>query len=154
MTTSKLLSAALIAAVLCFGITLRTGITGLRDGHVWLWAALPRAAPAVALGAAVTAAAIGVIWGTQAAGGPDSSCYLHQAEMFARGELRERQPLAAKAPWPHASSTFVPIAFVLPAAERAMVPACPSGFPMVAGRGSYARRPPGHVLVVSLRSRG
>ena len=124
--------AALVVAAICAGVAFRSGLAGVREGLAWLWTALPRAAPAIAATAAVIAVGIGLVWGTYAAGGTDSSCYLHQAELFASGRVREPQPLAIDAPWPRASATFVPIAFVpSPRAEIAIVPACPSGLPLL-----------------------
>ena len=43
-------------------------------------------ARAIAGTAAVAAALAGVVWGTHVAGGPDSYCYLSQAELFASGQ--------------------------------------------------------------------
>jgi hypothetical protein len=91
-------------------------------------AALARVLAAIA---AVAAAVAGVIWGTHVAGGPDSYCYLSQAELFAAGQVAHTEPLAAIAPWQHGADAFVPVGHV-PAARRvgASVPMCSPGYPM------------------------
>jgi hypothetical protein len=54
--------------------------------------AIDRLAPVTAVGAAVAALTAGIVWGTWAAGGSDSYCYIGQAEEFAAGRavLRNR----------------------------------------------------------------
>ena len=81
--------------------------------------------------AAIAAAVAGVVWGTHVAGGPDSYCYLSQAELFASGQIAHTEPLASLAPWPHGSDAFVPVGHV-PAARRpgASVPMCSPGYPI------------------------
>lgn len=115
----------------------------LRDTLEWCWSAIERCAAVAALMAAIATVVIGLTWGTYVAGGPDSYCYLNQAEMLARGELRQPQPLAAQAPWPNAGATFAPTGH-LPAARDAgaIVPACPAGYPlMMAAAKRLAGRP-------------
>jgi hypothetical protein len=82
--------------------------------------------------AAMAAAMAGVVWGTHAAGGPDSYCYLSQAELFASGRVAHTERLAAIAPWAHGADAFVPVGHV-PAARRvgASVPMCSPGYPIV-----------------------
>jgi hypothetical protein len=86
----------------------------------------------VALAAAATAFIVGLRWGTFAAGGSDSSCYLNQARLLSRGTTHIEQPLAAIAPWPRAEATFTPAGFV-PSRSRpgVIVPICPAGLPLV-----------------------
>src|SRR5690242_11675845 len=85
-------------------------------------------AHAVAAIASVAAALAAVIWGTHVAGGPDSYCYLSQAEMFASGHVSHSEPLAVLAPWKNGSDAFVPVGHV-PAARiaGASVPMCSPG---------------------------
>jgi hypothetical protein len=88
-------------------------------------------ARAIAVIAALAAAVAGVIWGTHVAGGPDSYCYLSQAELFAAGQVAHTERLASIAPWPHGADAFVPVGHV-PAARQvgASVPMCSPGYPM------------------------
>lgn len=90
-----------------------------------------RAALLIAAAAAIAAAVAGLVWGTHVAGGPDSYCYLSQAELFASGHVMHVEPLAAKAPWEHGADAFVPVGHV-PAFDRAdgSVPMCSPGYPM------------------------
>ena len=85
----------------------------------------------LAVVAAIAAGVTGVIWGTHAAGGPDSYCYLSQAELFASGQVAHIEPLATIAPWEHGAQAFVPVGHV-PAAGRAggSVPMCSPGYPL------------------------
>jgi hypothetical protein len=89
------------------------------------------AARSVAIAAAIAAAVAGMLWGTQAAGGPDSYCYLSQAELFAAGHVMHVEPLAALAPWQHGGDAFVPVGHI-PAFDRvdASVPMCAPGYPL------------------------
>lgn len=82
--------------------------------------------------AAIAAALAGIIWGTHVAGGPDSYCYLSQAELFASGHVMHVEPLAAAATWERGAAAFVPVGHV-PAFGRpdASVPMCSPGYPIV-----------------------
>ena len=72
--------------------------------------------------------AAGIRWGTFAAGGSDSYCYLQQARAWARGQLREVDPLALEAPWPDAPLTFTPAGHIpSPTVRGATAPICPAG---------------------------
>ena len=90
-----------------------------------------RAAWLIAAAAAIAAAVAGLVWGTHVAGGPDSYCYLSQAELFASGHVMHIEPLAARAPWEHGADAFVPVGHV-PAFDRAdgSVPMCSPGYPI------------------------
>src|SRR5438552_4997066 len=79
-----------------------------------------------ALDLAVLAASIH--WGTFAAGGSDSYCYVNQAEGWATGRLQVVEPLALEAPWPDAPLTFAPAGHIpSPTLRGAAAPMCPSG---------------------------
>ena len=101
--------------------------------------------------------AAGVHWGTFAAGGSDSYCYVHQAEGWATGHLQVVEPLALEAPWPDAPVTFAPAGHIpSPTVRGAPVPMCPAGLsiamaPFVwAGRAGGAAAARGVFLVVPL----
>ena len=66
----------------------------------------------IALVAAIGLAAFGIVRGTWAVGGSDSSCYGLMAKAFASGRLQPVSPLAIDAPWPNAAITFAPGGFV------------------------------------------
>lgn len=88
-------------------------------------------ATSLAATAAIWAALAGAIWGTHVAGGPDSYCYLSQAELFASGHVAHVEPLASLAPWRRGSDSFVPVGHV-PAARAigGSVPMCSPGYPI------------------------
>ncbi len=100
------------------------------NGAVGLFTA-SRSARTIAALAAIAVAVAGAIWGTHVAGGPDSYCYLSQAELFASGHVAHEEPLAATARWEHAADAFIPVGHV-PAARQpdASVPMCSPGYPL------------------------
>ena len=106
--------------------------------------------PAMIAGAAAIARfAVGMAWGTFAAGGSDSSCYLNQARLFRTGTTHFDQPLIGLSPWPRADWTFTPAGHIPSAVSRNfIVPICPPGLPLLmAGVGLIPR---GEFLVVPL----
>ena len=89
-------------------------------------------AVAVACSLAIGVAAFGLVKGTWAVGGSDSSCYAVMADAFARGHAQPVSALAARAPWPDASRTFAPAGFVpSPVRADAASPVCAPGFALV-----------------------
>ena len=91
---------------------------------------LERAAPWLAIGAAAAALTVGIVWGTWAAGGSDSYCYIGQAEEFAAGRAVLREPLARIIPLVRPDLVFAPVGFV-PAAGGGAVPMCAPGLSLV-----------------------
>jgi hypothetical protein len=86
----------------------------------------------IAIAAAAGLAMVGVVRGTYAAGGSDSSCYALMADSFASGQLQPTSELATRVPWPDASKTFAPGGF-LPSqtSAAASVPICAPGFALL-----------------------
>ena len=104
----------------------------LRKSLAWWWAFIERRAALMALALASLALMIGMNWGTFAAGGSDSYCYLNQAELFARGEVRDFEPLATDPAWPGSADAFVPVGHnPSPAMAGSFVPMCPAGYPLL-----------------------
>jgi hypothetical protein len=119
-------------AAMCFVAAFYRGPSAVRDAIAWWSAAVAGRAAAGGTALAIAAVAVGAIWGTYAAGGPDSYCYLNQAEIFARGTVRELQPIASLAPWPDPAAAFVPIGHVpSPGPVGAIVPMCAAGYPLM-----------------------
>jgi len=86
----------------------------------------------IALLAATSLAAFGVVKGTWAVGGSDSSCYALMAQAFARGDLQPTSVLVAEAPWPDASLTFAPGGFIpSPLRPDAASPICAPGMSLL-----------------------
>jgi hypothetical protein len=95
--------------------------------------------------------AAGVHWGTFAAGGSDSYCYVHQAEGWATGHLQVVEPLAFEAPWPNAPLTFAPAGHIpSPTVRGAAVPMCPAGLSIAMAPFVWAGGARGVFLVVPL----
>ncbi|HEY3160310.1 MAG TPA: hypothetical protein VGJ78_15200 [Vicinamibacterales bacterium] len=99
--------------------------------------------------------AAGLHWGTFAAGGSDSYCYVHQAEGWAAGRLQVVEPLALEAPWPDPPLTFAPAGHIpSPAVRGAAAPICPAGLSIAMVPFVYAgaafRRPDAMFAVVPL----
>jgi asparagine N-glycosylation enzyme membrane subunit Stt3 len=109
---------------------------------------VPRAVAAIA---AIAVLIAGVIWGTHVAGGPDSYCYLSQAELFAAGHVVDVEPLARLAPWEHGAEAFVPVGHV-PAARvaGASVPMCSPGYPIAMAAARHLGGRPAMFAVVPL----
>ncbi len=85
----------------------------------------------VALVAALSALAAGLAYGTFAAGGSDSSCYLSEARLLASGATSIDEPLARTAPWPTRAWTFAPAGHVPSrVVPGVIVPICPPGLPL------------------------
>ena len=97
-------------------------MTRLRQGY-------GAAGLAIAALAAISLAAFGVVRGTWAVGGSDSSCYALMAVALADGRLQPSSPLAIEAPWPDASRTLAPGGFIpSPVRPDAASPICAPGF--------------------------
>jgi hypothetical protein len=93
---------------------------------------MSRAAIAVAILAALSLFTVGVVGGTWAVGGSDSSCYALMADAFARGSLQPYVPFASHAPWPHAPLTFAPAGFIPSPVRPAFAsPICAPGFSLL-----------------------
>ncbi len=79
--------------------------------------------------AAIALATFGVVRGTWAVGGSDSSCYALMAQAMASGQLQPASALAVEAPWPDASRTLAPGGFIpSPVRPDAASPICAPGF--------------------------
>jgi hypothetical protein len=83
----------------------------------------------IAFATAIALAVVGIVYGTYAAGGSDSSCYALMAESLASGHLHPSSSLIADVPWPDAQKTFTPGGF-LPSQRHAtgFAPVCAPGF--------------------------
>ena len=82
----------------------------------------------MALVLAIALGAVGVVRGTWAVGGSDSSCYALMAKAFAAGDLQPASALATDAPWPNASRTLAPGGFIpSPVRPDAASPICAPG---------------------------
>ena len=83
------------------------------------------------LGAATYLVLVVLAEGSFVAGGADASGYVSQSELWARGRLQVRQPMAERVSWPDREWTFSPLGF-RPATMRAhMVPTYPPGLPVL-----------------------
>jgi hypothetical protein len=82
----------------------------------------------LALAAAIALAAFGIVRGTWAVGGSDSSCYGLMADAFAHGRLQPSTSLVTEVPWPDPPRTFAPAGFIpSPARPDAASPICAPG---------------------------
>jgi hypothetical protein len=103
-----------------FGSELR-GVTGAGDQLA------RRVAGAIAIAVFIAA----LSWNTRAAGGSDSSCYVLQADAFARGAVTLRDPLAPAFP-DRGGALFAPTGFLAsPVRPGESVPICGPGLAMV-----------------------
>jgi hypothetical protein len=94
--------------------------------------AWPRLSPRVIAGvAALATLVIGVAFGTFTAGGADSSGYLNQAKLFARGRLVDEARVREQPPWPDPLFKLAPLGY-RPASDRQhLSPIYPPGYPLL-----------------------
>lgn len=103
-------------------------MTPLRQGYGGQARVPGQVASLVAMTLAIALAAFGVVRGTWAVGGSDSSCYALMAGAMARGELQPTSALAMDAPWPDPSRTLAPGGFIpSPVRSDAASPICAPG---------------------------
>jgi hypothetical protein len=93
-------------------------------------ALLERVSPVIAGVAALAALTVGLLWGTRAAGGSDSYCYIGQAVEFAQGRTRLLEPLRERVSVPRADLVFAPVGFI-PGAHGGAVPMCAPGLSLL-----------------------
>ena len=90
-----------------------------------------RLAAAIALVAAIALATFGIVRGTWAVGGSDSSCYGLMAAAFGKGDWQPTSALAI-APWPDALRTVAAAGFIpSPVRPHAASPICAPGFSLL-----------------------
>jgi hypothetical protein len=107
-----------------------------------------RMPPFIAAVAAIGLLGFGVVKGTWAVGGSDSSCYGLMAEAFADGQLQPSTHLATAAPWPDAARTFAPAGFIpSPVRAGAASPICSPGFSLLLAPFRWVAGPDGLFVV-------
>jgi 4-amino-4-deoxy-L-arabinose transferase-like glycosyltransferase len=122
----------LAVAAALVAIALSAGSAALWAALAWQWEALQRYARSAAAVLALATIAAGFHWGAFVAGGSDSYCYLNQAELIARGHVRDYEPLAEDSSWPGNAWSFAPAGH-MPFGQPvpSLVPICPSGYPLL-----------------------
>lgn len=121
-----------IAAGVLLLIALAGGAATVTAALEWHWRLLERRASVAALTLAAIAVAAGFHWGAFIAGGSDSYCYLNQAELLARGQVHDHEPLSADTTWPGTLWSFAPAGHVpMGSPVPALVPICPAGYPLI-----------------------
>ncbi len=110
-----------------------------------------RFATAIALVASIGVGAFGLVKGTWAVGGSDSSCYGLMALAFARGELQPTSLIVRDVPWPSATTTFAPGGFIpSPTRSDGASPICAPGFSLLLAPFAWIAGPDGIFLVTPL----
>jgi len=90
---------------------------------------------------ALCPAVAGIARNSWTAGGADQYAYVSQADLWLNGNLTVPIPLAATAPWPEASLTFMPYGFRPAVSGPALVPVTAPGLPLLM---AAAKRTAGH----------
>lgn len=139
---------AIVAAVLAVG----AGVA-MRGVPIAAMAAIggtvARHATAIALALAVATAALSVRFGTFAAGGSDSYCYVEQAERWAAGTIRSPIEPGFAVPWRNAHLSLTPTGFVpSQSVEGAIAPICPAGLALAMALPRALGAPRGSVFCV------
>jgi hypothetical protein len=121
-----------IAAGVLLLIALAGGAATVAAALEWHWRLLERRASVAALTLAAIAVAAGFHWGAFIAGGSDSYCYLNQAELLARGQVHDHEPLSEDTTWPGTLWSVAPAGHVpMGSPVPALVPICPAGYPLI-----------------------
>lgn len=122
---------AAVLGVLClihFRHEIRRALAQLPPVYVSVGRRAWFAVPALAV---VWAFSAGLIFGTFAVGGADSSGYVSQAALFAGGRLTDPMPLNPAFTWPDVPWTLTPLGYVPNRARRVFAPVYPPGFPLM-----------------------
>jgi hypothetical protein len=137
------------ATVLAVALALRRrGIAGDLDA---IGAVVSRRAPALALALIISLSSglVAVRFGTFAAGGSDSYCYVEQAERWAAGTMLAPLEPGFRADWPEAALSLTPTGFVPSRrVEGAIAPICPAGLSLLMAVPRIAGAPPSSVFYV------
>ena len=81
---------------------------------------------------ALATTAVGLLFNSWTAGGPDPFAYVSEAALLRSGRLEAPVPLAREAPWPDATNTFAPFGYrVALGPAPAIVPITAPGVPML-----------------------
>jgi hypothetical protein len=99
--------------------------------RAWSWLNSPMAAALITTMAIVWTLLAGLRFGTFAAGGSDSYCYVSQAHLFADGALTEEVVLRPEFTWRDAGVSLIPLGYRPAALPGRMAPVCPPGFSLL-----------------------
>jgi hypothetical protein len=113
------------------GAIARSALRRANDGMTAFAAAFARPAWSVAWALAAGMLMLSVALGSRAASGADSSGYVSQAALWARGTLIQTEPLASAVPWPYAVATFAPLGYRPAPGGPRIVPTYAPGLPML-----------------------
>ncbi len=138
----------IVAAIALGAYVLASGIARTFDEILLLRAWLTQRRRAALLTAAILA--IGLTHNSWSAGGPDSYSYVTAADLWLRGDLKVRVPIADAAPWPNALGTFTPLGYRTSPAETAIVPMTGPGLPLLMAMFKGIAGHPAMFLVVPL----
>jgi hypothetical protein len=85
----------------------------------------------IATALVVVTVGIGIVFGTDVAGGADFYGYISQADLWLKRTLVIAQPAAATVPWPDGQWTFAPLGYRPSPTGDAIVPTYAAGFPLL-----------------------
>lgn len=92
---------------------------------------------------------LGVVRGSDVAGGADSSGYISEAAAIAEGRLTKDVPLAREVPWPDAEGMFAPLGWRAGTAPGIIAPTYPPGYPLALAAARIAAGEGAMILVVA-----
>lgn len=122
---------AVAVALLLVGLGLELRRSAPAASKAWSWINSANAAVFVTTIAIVWTLVTGMRFGTFAAGGSDSYCYVSQAHLFANGKLTDDVALRPEFTWRDADVSLIPLGYRPAAAPGRMVPVCPPGFSLL-----------------------
>jgi hypothetical protein len=121
----------ILFAVLCAALSFRLRPAAEQDALIaGATRAADRVLPMVAGLAAAAVLAVGLWYGTRAAGGSDPYGYISQSRLWLAGDLRVRQDFVASMPWPNVEWSFTPLGY-RPSEGHTLVPSYAPGLPLL-----------------------
>jgi hypothetical protein len=124
-------------------VRLAAGATARGLDRAWL-ALSPRV---IATLGAAWALVAGVVFSTYVAGGADSSGYLNQAKLFARGRLVDEFRMPVRPPWPELPFKLAPLGFRPSPDRQRLTPTYPPGYPLLMAPMFLAHERAAHLVV-------
>ena len=93
---------------------------------------------AIAIALVILTVLVGLIAGSDVAGGADQYGYISQADLWLQGDPTIPQPYARSVPWPDAQWTLAPLGYRPSPDGVALVPTYAPGFPLLLALFKYA----------------
>lgn len=122
-------TAAVVLGLVWAALELRRSPTAATS--IWSWLNSTSAVALLTTSGVAWTLAAGLQFGTFAAGGSDSYCYVSQAHLFASGNLTGEVAVRPEFTWRDAGLSLIPLGYRPAAAPGRMAPVCPPGLSLL-----------------------